>query len=91
MIEWQRDPLGSHPDRTPVHAFGPPLIAFAPAGDTVLDPFTGSGNARRAATRLAQDDRSPLPAATPNGRGFGTKGCDPTHGRIGMSRRHAGG
>jgi site-specific DNA-methyltransferase (adenine-specific) len=49
VIEWERESSAFHPNQKPVSALVPLVLAYADAGDTVLDPFMGSGSTLLAA------------------------------------------
>lgn len=43
-VEWVREPEAFHPHQKPVAALLPFITAYTAEGDTVLDPFMGSGS-----------------------------------------------
>ena len=49
VVEWEREPNAFHPNQKPVSSLVPLVLAYADAGQTVLDPFMGSGSTLLAA------------------------------------------
>jgi site-specific DNA-methyltransferase (adenine-specific) len=49
VIEWEREQDAVHPNQKPVAALVPLVLTYAEQGQTVLDPFMGSGSALLAA------------------------------------------
>jgi site-specific DNA-methyltransferase (adenine-specific) len=49
VIDWEREPNAGHPNQKPVAALMPLLLTYAERGQTVLDPFMGSGSTLLAA------------------------------------------
>lgn len=49
VIAWEREEALLHPNQKPVAALVPLLLAYAAKGETVLDPFMGSGSTLLAA------------------------------------------
>src|SRR5262249_22629738 len=44
VIEWEREQDAFHPNQKPVAALVPLVLSYAEKGQTVLDPFMGSGS-----------------------------------------------
>jgi site-specific DNA-methyltransferase (adenine-specific) len=49
VIDWEREQNAFHPNQKPVAALVPLLLTYAEKGQTVLDPFMGSGSTLLAA------------------------------------------
>ena len=54
VIEWQYTGNRLHPTQKPIAALMPLIESFSRPGDTVLDPFTGSGSTLLAAKKLGR-------------------------------------
>jgi site-specific DNA-methyltransferase (adenine-specific) len=49
VIDWEREPDAAHPNQKPVASLVPLVLTYAEKGQTVLDPFVGSGTTLLAA------------------------------------------
>jgi DNA modification methylase len=55
VIEWRYTGNTLHPTQKPIAALMPLIESFSRPGDTVLDPFMGSGSTLLAAKTLGRD------------------------------------
>jgi adenine-specific DNA-methyltransferase len=55
VIEWQYTGNKLHPTQKPISVLMPLIESFSRPGDTVLDPFTGSGSTLLAAKMLSRN------------------------------------